>query len=69
MDSDQLLVFASNFGAPQHPDWYHNLLVHPNVMVEVGSETYRATAATLMGIKREQTWTMLVEHYPSFAQL
>ena len=68
-DGDQLLVLASNFGASKHPDWYHNLLVHPNVTVEVGSETYRATAATLVGIEREQTWAMLVERYPSFAQL
>jgi deazaflavin-dependent oxidoreductase (nitroreductase family) len=68
-DGDQLLVLASNYGAPKHPDWYHNLLVHPNVTVEVGSETYRATAATLVGIEREQAWTRLVERYPSFAAL
>ncbi|HEX6479257.1 MAG TPA: nitroreductase family deazaflavin-dependent oxidoreductase [Ktedonobacteraceae bacterium] len=68
-DGDQLLVLASNYGAPKHPDWYHNLLVHPNVTVEVGSETYRATAATLVGIAREQAWTRLVERYPSVAAL
>jgi deazaflavin-dependent oxidoreductase (nitroreductase family) len=68
-DGDQLLVLASNFGAPKHPDWYHNLLVHPNVMVEVGAETYGATAATLVGTEREQTWARIVERYPSLAQL
>jgi deazaflavin-dependent oxidoreductase (nitroreductase family) len=68
-DGDQLLVLASNYGAPKHPDWYHNLLVHPNVTVEVGSETYRATAATLVGIEREQTWARLVERSPSLAGL
>ena len=68
-DGDQLLVLASNYGAPKHPDWYHNLLVHPNVTVEVGSQTYRATAATLVGLEREQAWARLVERYPSFAGL
>ena len=68
-DGDQLLVLASNFGAPKHPDWYQNLLVHPNVTVEVGSETYGATAATLVGIEREQTWVRIVERYPSLAAL
>jgi deazaflavin-dependent oxidoreductase (nitroreductase family) len=68
-DGDHLLVFASNYGAPKHPDWYHNLLVHPNVTVEVGSETYHAIAVPLMGIEREQTWARMVEHYPSFAEL
>lgn len=29
VDADQLAVFASNAGAPTHPDWYHNLLAHP----------------------------------------
>jgi deazaflavin-dependent oxidoreductase (nitroreductase family) len=68
-DGDQLLVLASNYGAPKHPDWYHNLLADPNVTVEVGAETYRATAVTLVGIEREQTWARLVERYPSFAEL
>src|SRR6266567_8192308 len=68
-DGHRLLVLASNFGAPKHPDWYQNLLVHPNVTVEVGSETYRARASTLVGIEREQTWARIVERYPFLAQL
>jgi deazaflavin-dependent oxidoreductase (nitroreductase family) len=69
LDGDQLLVLASNYGAPKHPDWYHNLLVHPNVTVEMGSETYHATATTLTGVEREQTWARMVERYPSVAEL
>ena len=68
-DGDRLLVLASNFGAPKHPDWYHNLLMHPNVTVEVGSQTYRATAVPLVGREREQTWARIVERYPSLAEL
>src|SRR2546429_8732382 len=37
-DDDRLLVFASTGGAPTNPDWYHNLLAHPEVTVEVGNE-------------------------------
>src|SRR2546430_13061868 len=43
-EGDRLLIIASNAGAPQHPDWYHNLVAHPQVTVEVGTETYTATA-------------------------
>ena len=43
-DGDRLLIFASKGGAPTNPDWYHNLLVHPEVTVEVGTEKYEATA-------------------------
>ena len=48
-DGDRLLVIASNIGAPKHPDWYHNLVAHPGVTVEVGSETYDATALVTEG--------------------
>jgi deazaflavin-dependent oxidoreductase (nitroreductase family) len=68
-DGDQLLVLASNFGALKHPNWYHNLLVHPSVTVEVGSQTYRASASILVGLEREQVWARIVERYPSLAQL
>src|SRR5579883_2478254 len=32
-DGADLLVIASNAGAPSHPDWYRNLLAHPRVTV------------------------------------
>src|SRR5438105_15275085 len=41
---DRLLVIASNTGAPAHPAWYHNLVAHPDVTVEVGTEIFDATA-------------------------
>src|SRR5207244_2326289 len=52
-DGDRLLVFASKGGAPSNPDWYHNLVAHPEVTVEVGTETYEATATPLIGEERD----------------
>ena len=34
-DGSRLLVFGANAGRPTHPDWYHNLVAHPDVTVEV----------------------------------
>ena len=48
-DGDRLLVIASKGGAPTHPAWYHNLRAHPLVTVEVGAETYTATAIPVTG--------------------
>ena len=31
-----LAVFASKGGAPTNPDWYHNLVAHPQTTMEVG---------------------------------
>src|ERR1700729_3439069 len=32
-------VFASKGGAPTNPAWYHNLLAHPEVEAEIGTQT------------------------------
>jgi|SRR6185437_9631717 len=65
-DSDRLIVIASNAGAPRHPDWYHNLVAHPDVTVEVGKETFDATAVVAEGSERNRLWIRIVESYPFF---
>jgi deazaflavin-dependent oxidoreductase (nitroreductase family) len=70
-DGDRVLVIASNVGAPRHPDWYLNLVSHPEVTVEVGDESgapRRAVARTLHGAEREPVWEMLKANYPFFAE-
>ena len=67
-DGDRLLVIASNIGAPAHPDWYRNLVAHPEVTVEVGSETFEATAVVAEGSERQRLWSRLVELYPFFSE-
>ena len=65
-DGNRLLVIASNAGAPAHPDWYYNLLAHPKVTVEVGTETYDAIAVVTEGEERQRLWNKIVESYPFF---
>ena len=36
---DDLVIFASYAGAPVNPAWFHNLVAHPEVTVEIGGET------------------------------
>ena len=67
-DNDRLLVIASNVGAPAHPAWYHNLVAHPEVTVEVRNETFDATAVVTQGAERERLWTRIVERYPFFTE-
>ena len=66
-DGDRLLVIASNAGAPTHPDWYRNLVAHPEVTVEVGNETFKAIATVTEGLERQRLWSRVVELYPFFA--
>ncbi|GAA5139758.1 nitroreductase/quinone reductase family protein [Pseudonocardia adelaidensis] len=70
-DGDRVLVIASNIGAPRHPDWYLNLVAHPEVTVEVGDESGAprgAVARTLEGAEHEPVWEMLKTTYPFFAE-
>ena len=66
-DGDRLLVIASNAGAPTHPEWYRNLVAHPEVTVEVGNETFKAIAIITEGLERQRLWSKVVELYPFFA--
>ena len=63
---ERVLVIASNIGAPKNPDWYHNLVAHPNVSVEIGAETFEGSAAVATGAERERLWNGIVEQYPFF---
>jgi len=60
-DGNHLLAVASKGGSPKHPDWYLNLLAHPEVTVEVGSEKFETTARILTGDERVQAFKKAVE--------
>lgn len=66
-DGNRLLVFASKAGAPTNPDWYHNLLAHPEVTIEVGTETYQAIAKPITGEERDRLYAKQANLYPQFA--
>jgi deazaflavin-dependent oxidoreductase (nitroreductase family) len=60
-------VFATKGGAPDNPDWYHNLLAHPKVRAEIGTGTEDLVARVAEGDEREQIWTVQKDTYPGFA--
>lgn len=67
-DGNRLLVIASNNAAPRHPDWYHNLIAHSDVVVEVKDETFEATAVVTEGAERQRLWASIVDQHPFFAE-
>ena len=67
-DDGHLYVFASKAGADTNPDWYHNLLAHPDVTVELGGDTFRATAAPLEGAVRDRLFAIQRARFPAFAE-
>lgn len=67
-DGDRVLVVASNAGAPRHPDWYRNLVTHPDVTVEADGEEYRARAVPLEGTEYADRWAYITGNFPFFSE-
>ena len=65
-DGDRVCVMASNAGATKAPDWYVNLVANPAVQVEIGHETYLATATVLAGAERARLWAEITSANPFF---
>jgi deazaflavin-dependent oxidoreductase (nitroreductase family) len=65
-ESGQLVVIASNAGARNHPDWFHNLTADPRVWVEVAGDSYPALATVPDGAERDQLWAAVVARYSFF---
>ncbi|MGW0390644.1 nitroreductase/quinone reductase family protein [Streptomyces sp. NPDC003042] len=61
-----LLIVASNLGAPHHPDWYHNLLAHPQVRVELGAESFEALAVPAEGARRAELFEQVLRVAPGY---
>jgi deazaflavin-dependent oxidoreductase (nitroreductase family) len=68
-DGDRIYVIASAGGSTKHPAWYHNLVVHPELTVEVGTETFRAKANPVTDdAERDRLYANAVALMPGFAE-
>ena len=65
-DGEDYIVAGTAGGSTSAPAWVHNVLANPEVTVEVGNRTHRATARVDEG-DRERLWSQHVEALPWFA--
>lgn len=65
-DGDRLVVVASQGGMPTHPDWYHNVVAHPRVEVEVGRRVREMVARVADEAERAELWPRLVAVYRGY---
>jgi deazaflavin-dependent oxidoreductase (nitroreductase family) len=68
LSDDSVAIFASKGGAPTTPDWFYNLVAHPDVEVEIGTESHRARARVAEGAERETIWEKQKAASPGFAE-
>jgi deazaflavin-dependent oxidoreductase (nitroreductase family) len=65
-DGERYIIFASKAGAPTNPDWYHNLKAHPEIEIEVGTETIPVTASEITGAERDTIYSTQEQRMPQF---
>lgn len=62
------VVVASKGGAPEHPDWYKNLVADPRVEFQVANAKFGGLAETVTGARREELWNLMVPIWPPYTE-
>jgi deazaflavin-dependent oxidoreductase (nitroreductase family) len=65
-DGDDLVVVASQGGAPQDPGWYFNLVADSMAEVQIGRRRFAVTARTVNADEKSRLWPRLVAIYPPY---
>lgn len=58
---------ASQGGAPEHPQWYHNLVADPQVELQDGPHKTGYLAHRADGEELKQWWARAIEAFPDYA--
>jgi deazaflavin-dependent oxidoreductase (nitroreductase family) len=59
---------ASKGGAPENPDWYHNLVANPVVQLQDGPQPALFRARIAAGAERAEWWERAVAQYAPYAE-
>ncbi len=65
-DGSDYLVVASMGGAPQHPNWYRNLLADVSARIQVKGEHLDVTARTADDDANPRLWKIVTEVWPNY---
>jgi len=65
-DGPNVIIVASAAGRDEHPQWYRNLLAHPDTHIEIGSDRRAVTALQADSSERARLWPLLVQAYADF---
>lgn len=65
-DGDDVIIVASKGGAPDHPQWYENLVANPTVGVQVRSDRYEGVARTATAEEKARLWPRMAELWPAY---
>lgn len=61
-------AIASYGGAPDHPEWFHNILADPRVDLQDGPEPHEYVARLAQGEERAEWWERAVAQFAPYAE-
>jgi F420H(2)-dependent quinone reductase len=61
-------AIASYAGGPENPQWYRNLVAHPDAVVQDGAEVRRVRARELSGAEKQRWWDIADALNPNYAR-
>jgi len=64
---DRVVLVASKGGDDRHPQWYLNLVAHPEVELRIRKATFRMRARTADPAEKSELWPTIVAAYPGYA--
>jgi deazaflavin-dependent oxidoreductase (nitroreductase family) len=65
-DGEDYIVVASNWGQSDHPQWFLNLVDHPQTVIEVDAEEIPVAACRAWGNVREGLWELVTTENPQY---
>lgn len=67
-DGERFVIVAAKGGMATNPAWYHNLLAHPQVAVEVGTEKFQAFATLAIEPERTRLYEQMAAVTKGYAE-
>ena len=67
-DGRNYVLVGSRGGAPEHPQWVHNLRANPTIELRDLAVVRRMRVRELEGVERDRCWALAVEAYPPYAE-
>ena len=64
---DGVLLVASLGGAPRNPVWYHNLVKHPDIVVNHRGRRMKLRARLATSDEKPNLWPICDQHYAPYA--
>ncbi|MSZ89314.1 MAG: nitroreductase family deazaflavin-dependent oxidoreductase [Actinobacteria bacterium] len=65
-DGERYFVVASMGGAPQNPQWFHNMVANPEVTIQDRADVQQLTARIASPEEKAKYWPIAVAAWPDY---